>query len=128
MVLEPIRIHGLSNLFLSWLFRPNSEGVTVSCHIFGKGILDLIDDVFWNLPFSGARQAKRIRGEFNIPEDVWNTRIKWIRDEHRLPNARQELGRLWKERIAKDGASGTGAGAAQAVLEDPADRLPVIDD
>ena len=68
--------------------------------VFGKGLLDLLDEVFWMLPFSGARQAKRVRR-------------KAIRDEHRLPNARAELERLWKERIAKNqqlkGTEGVGA-------------------
>ena len=54
------------------------------------------------LPFSGARQAKRVRQENHITEEVWNARRKAIRDEHRLPNARAELERLWKERIAKN--------------------------
>ncbi len=98
------------------------------CPVFGKGFLDLIDDVFWNLPFSGVRQAKRVRQEFHITEEVWNTRSKWIRDEHRLPNAREELERLWKERIANVQAEATGAGAGAPVREDPADKLPLEED
>ena len=65
------------------------------------------------LPFSGARQAKRVRQENHITEEVWNARRKAIRDEHRLPNARAELERLWNERIAKNkqlkGTEGVGA-------------------
>jgi hypothetical protein len=99
-----------------------------SCPVFGKGFLDLIDDAFWNLPFSGIRQAKRIRQEFHITEEVWNIRSKWIRDEHRLPNAREELERLWKERISNVQAKATGAGAGAAGKEDPADKLPVEED
>jgi hypothetical protein len=65
-----------------------------SCPVFGKGFLGLTDYVFWNLPFSSIRQAERIRQEFHITEEVWNIRSKWIRDEHRLPNAREEFERL----------------------------------
>jgi hypothetical protein len=49
---------------------------------------------------------------------VWNIRSKWIRDEHRLPNAREELERLWKERISNVQAKATGAGAGAAGKED----------
>jgi hypothetical protein len=80
--------------------------------------------VFWHLPFSSVRQAKRVRQDFNITEDLWNTRSKWIRSEHRLANAREDLARLWKERISKDLASRNGAAAA-AGLSDPADNIPV---
>ena len=80
--------------------------------------------MFWNLPFSGIRQSKRVRQQFSIPEEVWNTRSSWIRAEHRLPNAREDLERLWKERIANDSKSKDGAVAA-AALADPADELPL---
>ncbi len=32
-----------------------------SLPVFGKGMLDLINEVFWMLQFSIARQAKRVR-------------------------------------------------------------------
>jgi hypothetical protein len=35
-------------------------------------IFDLINDVFWMLPFSKVRQAKRVRTNI-ITKDVWNT-------------------------------------------------------
>ena len=82
--------------------------------------------MFWNLPFSGIRQSKRVRQQFNITEEVWNTRSSWIRAEHRLANAREDLERLWKERIANDIASKKGAPGADAV--DPMDQLPVEDE
>ena len=92
------------DLFQSFLCSPAAAagGGTSTVPVFGKGMLDLIDEVFWMLPFSSARQAKRVRQENNITDDVWNARRKMIRDEHRLPKARAELERLWKERVAKD--------------------------
>ena len=70
------------------------------------------------LPFSSARQSVRVRQDNNITEEVWNTRRKVIRDEHRLPNARAELERLWKERIAKNKEKkGTGT-VAEEELDD----------
>jgi hypothetical protein len=124
IVLDPISTPGFSYPLSFWLFRPKEDETTASCPVFGKGFLDLIDDVFWNLPFSGIRQSKRVRQQFNVTEELWNTRKSWIRAEHRLPNAREELERLWKERIANHIASRSGDDGA-ALVEDPADRLPV---
>jgi hypothetical protein len=68
----------LSDLFQSFLYRPaaGGEGDTSSLAVFGKGMLDLIDEVFWMLPFSSAMQAKCVRQENNITNDVWNARKK----------------------------------------------------
>ena len=116
----------MSYLLLSRLVRPKDDGTTTPSPVFGKGILDLLDDVLWNLPFSSVRQAKRVRQDFNIIEDVWNTRRAFIRADHRLPNAREELERLWKERIDKGLAASPGAAGAGVV--DPADALPLEDE
>ena len=93
-------------------------------------MLDLIHEVFWMLPFSSARQAKRVQQENNITDDVWNARCKMIRDEHRIPKARlrAELERLWKERVAKDIESkktqrgGVVDSIEDALLMEPADE------
>jgi hypothetical protein len=74
---------------------------TSSVPVFGKGLLNLLDEVFWMLPFSSARQSVLVRQD-NITEEVLNTRLKVIRDEHSLPNARAELERLWQQRITKN--------------------------
>jgi hypothetical protein len=70
--------------------------------------------VFWHLPFSSKNQAKLVRQDNrdNITEEMWNARSKTIRAEHRHPNARDELSRLWKERIRARIASGASAAAA----------------
>ena len=77
------------------------------------------------LPFSSARQAKRVRQDNNISDDAWNARRKVIRDEHRLPNARVELERLWKERVVKNIASKAAQRGAAAVGDDDDDALPM---
>ena len=77
--------------------------------------------MFWHLPFSSKNQAKLVRQDNNITEDMWNARRKIIRAEHRNPNARDELARLWKERIRERIASGAAAAAgAGAVIDDEA--------
>jgi hypothetical protein len=81
-------------------------------------LLDLLDDVFWMLPFSSVRQAKRVRTENSITMDVWNTRILAVAAKHRLPNARAELEQLWKERlISKGGAAAAGGASASHVAD-----------
>ena len=114
MVLDPSSITpSSSHLLLQRLFRLKEDGTTtLEAHVFGKGILDLIDDVFWHLPFSSVRQAKFVRQDNNIPEEAWNARRKTIRAEHRQPNARDELARLWKERICARIESGATSAAA----------------
>jgi hypothetical protein len=77
------------------------------------------------LPFSSARQSVRVRQDNNITEEVWNTRRKVIRDEHRLPNARAELERLWKQRIAKNNEKKGTATVAEDEVDDGA--LPMAD-
>ena len=39
--------------------------------VFGKGMLDTLDDVFWMLPFSSKKQAQIIRQENQIPDEDW---------------------------------------------------------
>ncbi len=38
-------------------------------HVFGKGLLDTLDDVFWMLPFSGKKQSQIIRQENDLTDD-----------------------------------------------------------
>ena len=77
--------------------------------------------MFWHLPFSSKNQAKLVRQDNNITEDMWNARRRTIRAEHRNPNARDELARLWKERIRERIASGAAAAAgAGAGIDDEA--------
>ncbi len=80
-------------------------------------MLDLLDDVFWMLPFSSVRQAKRIRTENSITEDVFNTRIQAVAAEHRLPNARADLELLWKQRLIRKSCEAAAAGASASASQ-----------
>ncbi len=42
---------------------------TKQLHVFGKGMLDTLDDVFWMLPFSSKEQAQIIRQENQITDE-----------------------------------------------------------
>ena len=79
------------------------------------------------LPFSSSRQAKRVRQDNNITEDVWNGRRGVIRAEHRLPNARDDLVQQWKERIIAKGGSSADKPAPSAAGMPAPDVLPFDD-
>ena len=70
--------------------------------VFGKGLLDTLDDVFWMLPFSGKKQSQAIRQENDLTEDDWQKRRNLITAEHRLENARDQLKTQWKAWIKQD--------------------------
>jgi hypothetical protein len=38
-------------------------------HVFGKGMLDTLDDAFCKLPFSGKKQSQIIRQENDLTDD-----------------------------------------------------------
>ncbi len=61
-------------------------------------MLDILDDVFWMLPFSSKTQAQIIRQENGITDDTWQKRREQIMSEHRdkLPAAREQLEQQWK--------------------------------
>ena len=77
-------------------------GTTKNVHVFGRGMVDTLDDVFWMLPFSSKKQAQIIRQDNDIMDDVWEKRRDKIMAEHRLPQAREQLSKQWKEWIALD--------------------------
>ena len=71
-------------------------------HVFGKGMLDTLDDVFWMLPFSSKKQADIVRQENNLTDEDWLKRRDQITAEHRLEGARDQLRTQWKEWIKQD--------------------------
>ena len=71
-------------------------------HVFGKGLLDTLDDVFWMLPFSGKKQSQIIRQENDLTDDDWQKRRNQITAEHRLEGARDQLRNQWKAWIKQD--------------------------
>ena len=101
------------------------NGGTKKMHIFGKGMLDTLDDVFWMLPFSSKKQAQIIRQDNDIMDDVWEKRRDKIMAEHRLPQAREQLAKQWKEWIAQDSFKER---RAAAIREQAATELPEFDE
>mmetsp|Transcript_60150 Transcript_60150/g.125844 ORF Transcript_60150/g.125844 Transcript_60150/m.125844 type:complete len:89 (+) Transcript_60150:462-728(+) len=88
-------------------------------------MLDLLDDVFWMLPFSSRKQSDLIRQENNISSDIWVTRREQICAEHRLPDARTQLQQTWKTWIHQDEFRERREAATQAAQSR---ELPVYDE
>jgi hypothetical protein len=86
-------------------------------HVFGKGVLDTLDDAFWMLPFSGKKQSQITRQENDLTDDDWQKRHNQITAEHTLEGARDQLRTQWKTWIKQDAfkaSSQAGPGAPAA--------------
>jgi hypothetical protein len=55
--------------------------------LFGIGMLQMLDELFWNLPF--AKQATVVRENFNYPEADWQAKREELEEEHNADGARQ---------------------------------------
>jgi len=62
----------------------------------GKGILSIVDQLFWNLPFASPTQSHAVRKKAGISEEDWETKWKEMMSDHDLPQAREELASGWK--------------------------------
>ena len=81
----------------------------------GKGILHLVDNLFWNLPFASVRQGNAVRKKFHVSQDDWDAKILEITAEHDLEGARQQLIDGWKSWIqSRQEEAGEGGAASMA--------------
>ena len=74
-------------------------------HVFGKGLLDTLDDVFWMLPFSGKKQSQIISRKIILEMMNGKTsekRIDLTMAEHRLPTAKGDRVKQLKAWMAQD--------------------------
>jgi len=84
--------------------------------VFGKGMLDTLDDVFWMLPFSSKEQAQIIRQENQITDKGWEKRRELIMAE---PNSKEQLEQHWKAWIAFTAHRAAATRAMTAAAEIP---------
>jgi hypothetical protein len=81
----------------------------------GKGILHLVDNLFWNLPFASVKQGNAVREKFHVSQDDWDAKILEITAEHDLEGARQQLIDGWKLWIqSRHEQAGEGGAASMA--------------
>ena len=79
--------------------RLKKDGKTKYVKLLGKGVLTLVDHLFWNLPFCSVKQSHwhAVRKKAGVSEDEWSTKWEEIVAEHDLPCAREQLASGWKE-------------------------------
>ena len=94
--------------------RLKKDGKTKYVKLLGKGILTLVDHLFWNLPFCSVKQSQAVRSKAGVTEEEWSTKWEEIVAEHDLPGAREQLASGWKEYLGKRaGEAARGAGAVR---------------
>ena len=89
-----------------FLYRYTHEGGKKTNQVFGRGLLDTLDDVFWMLPFSSKKQADLVRQENDIADDIWERRRKLIFAENRTDEAREHLTNGFKAWISRSRSAG----------------------
>ena len=92
--------------------------------LFGIGMLHMLDQFFWNLPFASPKQATVVREKFNIPEEDWRAKRTELEEEHKADGARDQLRNGWKQWL---GAAGPQA-AEPARVAPVSLATPVFDD
>ena len=107
--------------------RLKSDGTSTSkkVKVLGKGLLTLVDHVFWNLPFANLKQSHTVRKKANVTEKEWADKWEEIVAEHDLPGAREQLASGWKEYLESHGA---GQAAAAGVPKPASLSTLVLDD
>jgi hypothetical protein len=95
-------------------------------HVFGKGMLDTLDDVFWMLPFSSKKQSHIVRQENGLTDEDWLKRRDLITAEHRIEGARDQLRTQWKAWINQDAFKASSQAASRAPAGDS--TIPEFDE
>ena len=65
--------------------RLKKDGKTKYVKLLGKGILTLVDHLFWNLPFCSVKQSHAVRKKAGVSEEEWSTKWEEIVAEHDIP-------------------------------------------
>ena len=84
-------------MLMVYVDRLKKDGSNKNVKLLGKGILTLVDHLFWNLPFCSVKQSQAVRKKAGVTEEEWSTKWEEIVAEHGLPGAREQLASGWKE-------------------------------
>ena len=99
-------------MLMVYVDRLKKDGKTKYVKLLGKGILTLVNHLFWNLPFCSVKQSQAVRKKAGVTEEERSTKWEEIVAEHDLPGALEQLASGWKEYLGKragDAARGAGA-------------------
>ena len=101
-------------MLMVYVDRLKKDGSNKNVKLLGKGILTLVDHLFWNLPFCSVKQSYAVRKKASVTDEEWSTKCDEIVAEHDLPGAREQLASGWKEYLGKRaGEAARGAGAVR---------------
>ena len=86
-----------------FLFRLRSDLKTAKeMDVIGIGFQHLIDSYFWYLPFASVRQCKYVLDKAQIGADEWMTKRADLAEEHKTPDAREQLKQGFKDWMSSD--------------------------
>lgn len=109
-------IHGSASV------RIKKDGSCKEIPLFSKGYLLMIDRLFWNLPFTSAKQAEEVRSKSGIPDTEWELKWNQIVAEHEEPGARDQLQSGWNAWVVEQAGVGDVGAGAVAPME-PAEKV-----
>ena len=67
---------------MCFICRLTKDGKTFKeVPFFGIGMLQMLDQVFWTLPFASTKQATVVREKFNYPEADWQAKREELEKE-----------------------------------------------
>ena len=95
--------------------------------MFGIGMLQVLVQVFWILPFASAKQATVVseKSKFNYPEADWQAKREELEKEHNADGARDQLRAGLLQWL---GEAGSVCQTASARVAPASLATPVIDD
>ncbi len=70
--------------------------------IIGIGFQHILDSYFWYLPFVSVRQCKYVLDKAQIGTDEWMTKRADLAEEHKTPDAREQLRQGFKDWMSSD--------------------------
>ena len=86
-----------------FLFRLQSDLKTAKeMDVIGIGFQHLIDSYFWYLPFASVRQCKYVLDKAQIGADEWMAKRADLAEEHKTPDAREQLKQGFKDWMSSD--------------------------
>ena len=106
--------------------RVKNDGASLkTVPLLGKGILHVVDSLFWNLPFSSQKQSEKMGEKSGTSEEEWADKWDLITGEHDDVGARQQLIDGWKTWLLNRQGRQEGGAASS---EKPSTALVVMDD
>jgi hypothetical protein len=70
--------------------------------VIGIGFQHVIDSHFWYLPFASVRQCKYVLDKAQICADEWMAKRADLAEEHKTPDAREQLKQGFKNWMSSD--------------------------